>query len=424
MYHPAVAQTDTITSRRDHVQLVSKDRAWLTEMGWTTVKRVMAHAPLDVAAMSGTTDTIRVKLDPALNGPAVIFLKRFAYPRASQRLKQAFRGTLFGSSRPRFEFRFLTEMRRRGLPAVRPIAFGEHRRRGFLHAAFLITEGEPDVQSLDALATRDHRNGRVSVEEKRSLTANLARSIRSMHDAGVSHGGLFWRNILVRTGATEHGGISFLDPDRRGRLHDGPVPQRRVIEDLAQFTASAAACGCRAGLSRLMRVYFNRSVGAVERNLIRTIVAKASPLMAAERHRLAIAETIGRLRTHVAGSANDSDATQPAETIDEFFDRLTKSKPDETTLPAGRRSIHFTFRRGDDSDDLMSRTLTLEDGRFTLSDDHPRRPDLNIEADVDTWLAIVAGRADAFALIRSGGLRVSGDTTLLAALAARAEQAM
>ena len=57
-----------------------------------------------------------------------------------------------GKSRARFEYDVLAEMRRRGISAVRPIAFGERRSGGFLKACFLMTEGVTGAPSLDVLS--------------------------------------------------------------------------------------------------------------------------------------------------------------------------------------------------------------------------------------------------------------------------------
>ena len=107
--------------------------------------------------MSHTSDVVQVPIDPAFGGPSHVFVKRYRYDRFEHRIKQAFRGTLFGKSRARREFDFLSEMRRRKVPTVRPIAFGDTYGPLFLHASFLITEGSEGFHSLDLFALNTRR---------------------------------------------------------------------------------------------------------------------------------------------------------------------------------------------------------------------------------------------------------------------------
>ena len=68
-------------------------------------------------------------------------------------------------------------MRRRGLPAVKPLASAAKRSLGFVKAGILITEAAPHAVQLDTWACAHVVPG--------DLARALGREVRRMHDAGV-----------------------------------------------------------------------------------------------------------------------------------------------------------------------------------------------------------------------------------------------
>ena len=102
-----------------------------------------------VAAWSRSTETLHV---PGVDGAPGFFIKRYYYPTWRKRLRGAFRGTFFGVHRGRAEYGLLQEMRRLGLPAVRPVAYGSRRIGHFLKACFLVTEEIPGARNLTSFA--------------------------------------------------------------------------------------------------------------------------------------------------------------------------------------------------------------------------------------------------------------------------------
>jgi len=101
------------------------------------------------------------------------------------------------------------------------VACGEHRRFGFLRAAFLATLTIPDV---------------LPVEETVEAAA-LGRFLRTTHDRGLSHGRLYARNLLVSgRGDTFH----LVDLDR-AVLTEHPAVGIRAGLDIACVLASLPA---------------------------------------------------------------------------------------------------------------------------------------------------------------------------------------
>jgi len=378
---------------------------------------VLSWSAGGVAAVSSTSDVVEVPLDAASGAPPTVFVKRYRYDRFGQRFKQAFRGTLFGKSRAHREFDFLTEMRRRQIPTVRPIAFGDNYGHAFLRASFLITEGSAGYQSLDLFALDALRRGAPDRSKRRELIHGLAATIRKMHDAGIRHGGLYWRNILVRE--RPDGGYDFLllDPDTHARLNDSQVPRSAVAADLSEVVASAMAIGQRTGLPALMKSYFQVSrLSAEHRALISQIIDRARTLAPSERRRFAVTEAIEWLRRRADGVVHGNQRARVYKSLDDFFDAVSCGTPDSTlTRPAGK-TIRFSFSDTNNSNEMFDRTVIMDDAQLTIVPVNSAGQDLLIRTDPNTWLAVVSGHVDAYARLRSGRLRMEGDPTVLITL--------
>lgn len=391
------------------------DRNWIAQVGWRSVGDVLASSADGVAAVSPSSDVVEVPLPSAFGGPSSVFLKRYRYDRFGQQIKQAFRGTLFGRSRARREFEFLTEMRRREIPTVRPIAFGDSFGRIFLRASFLITEGVEGFQSLDLFGLAAMRRGPVRRSQWRDLARELAATIRKMHDAGVRHGGLYWRNILLR--ARPDGGHDFLllDPDSHGRLSTSRVPESAVLADLSELVASAMALGQRTGLVALMTAYFQVSrLSDEQRKLTSQIVARARTLVSSERRRMAVTEAIGWLRLRTTHANRGKPHAQSFRSVEAFFDAMRSNAiaAPVTETPTSR-AIHFSFCGTNGMNGAFDRTVIVDGERAEVSSARPDKYDLTIHTDPDTWLAVISGHADAPERLREGRLRMEGDPTVL-----------
>ena len=180
----------------DTIDIVHDAVSALKGMELDTVQRVLDCQGDRVAALSRTSEIVQVTRQ--VNGvPVSVFIKRYRFPQWRRRLRLTFRGSLFGRSRAQFERNQLLHMHRSGVPAVRLMAYGQRRIFGFIETAFLITEAERDSVSLDAFV-RDRSNDPLEPSGRHALVRGLAQQVKNMHAAGISHGGLVWRNILVR----------------------------------------------------------------------------------------------------------------------------------------------------------------------------------------------------------------------------------
>lgn len=227
----------------------------LSKADLDTVHRVLDCAGDRLAAWSRTTDSIQVFLE---NGSCA-FIKRYHYPKWKNRLKGMFRGTFFGLSRVRAEFRALAGMRELGIQAVRPIAYGERRALHFVHSCFLITEAVPSSVSLATYAQQylGENHSPESFLKRRRILTGLARQVRHMHEKGFVHGDLFWRNVLIRVLGQDSCEFYFLDACLGHRIWRKDRDRRGIVDDLAGLMAIAPVYCSRTDMVRFAKTYLD-----------------------------------------------------------------------------------------------------------------------------------------------------------------------
>ena len=242
---------------RDHMLIDPAYRDILADAGLDTVERVLDAGGDEVVAWSRSTDTICIDLAENPRWRGAVYVKRYHYHWWRSRFKAMLRGTFFRKPRPRGEYDALDVMRKLGIQAVRPIADGERRLFHFVAKCFLITEAVPDSVSLSTFAIAVHENGSAQLPPKRRhrLIGGLARRIRQMHDAGFVHGGLFWRNILLRNMPGGNFEFHFLDASPGKRVWRREVFQPDKIQDIAAIRTLASTFCSKADMARFAKAY-------------------------------------------------------------------------------------------------------------------------------------------------------------------------
>jgi len=239
-----------------------------------------------LAAWSRSTDVIRC----ALPGEALsIYIKRYHYPRWRHRIRGMFRGTLLKKSRARSEYHALRLMRRLGIQAVRPVAYGERRVAGFVRSCFLITETVPDAMPLSAFIQKfgDHRASPRSVQIRREILTSLARQVRHMHDAGFVHRDLFWRNVLIRCLPGDRFEFYFLDASVGRWIRMRRRRDESIVADIAAMGAAAPHFCSRADQLRFLIEYLGvKSLDAENRAWLRRVQTQSDLLRPSELERL------------------------------------------------------------------------------------------------------------------------------------------
>jgi hypothetical protein len=254
----------------EHIRIDPAYRRRLAACGLDTVDRVLSRVEGRVAAWSRTTDTLFV---PGADGQPGFYIKRHFHPGWKKRLRGTFRGTFFGAHRGEAEYNALHRMRVLGVPAVRPVAYGGRRIGHFLAACFLITEEVPEAQNLTSFA-QDIVAGRRPQRhaERVALIHALADQVRALHETGFSHGNLFWRNVLIRSGPAGEPEFFFLDVQTRPLWGRVQVATQRWLRELAQTAVSAAPFATRADHVRFAERYFRqRRLKTEQRQKLREI---------------------------------------------------------------------------------------------------------------------------------------------------------
>jgi tRNA A-37 threonylcarbamoyl transferase component Bud32 len=200
-----------------------------------------------------------------------------------------FRGTFFKASRARSEYRALRLMRRLGIQAVRPVAFGERRRGHFLHSCFLITEAVPGAMALSSFIRTfsHHRESPQEIRARRDILTSLARQIRHMHQVGFMHRDLFWRNVLIRILPENRFEFYFLDASVGKRIRIAQRRQESIVGDIATMAALAPDFCPKTDQLRFLLEYLNRPrLNDADRRWIQQVQTQSDLIRDTEMQRL------------------------------------------------------------------------------------------------------------------------------------------
>ncbi|MFH1419194.1 MAG: lipopolysaccharide kinase InaA family protein [Planctomycetota bacterium] len=271
---------------RDYVWIDPPFRDHLRRAGLECVASVLACTGNRLAAWSRTTDTIWQDL---IGSSSSVYIKRYHYPRCSDRLRGAFRGTFLKASRARSEFRALRLMRQLGIQAVRPIAFGERRVAGFVRSCFLITESVPDAMPLSSFIKTfsDCADSDAARRGRWEILTSLAKQVRHMHEAGFVHRDLFWRNVLIRVLPGDRFEFYFLDASVGKRIRLLQRRQDSIVRDIAAMGVLTPKFCSKADQLRFLLTYLNKKhLDARDCEWLRRVQAKSDLFRDTEVQRL------------------------------------------------------------------------------------------------------------------------------------------
>jgi hypothetical protein len=151
----------------------------------------------------------------------------------TDRLRGAFRTTMFRASRAAREWDALCWLRSRDLAAPEPLFLCERRHLRQLHRAVLVTEAYPGTPLDRVLPT-------LPVAERGQLLLTLERFVEAMHRAGFRDRNLDLRNLLARRltdGAWE---VAKIDSPRHRIVAPGPALDRDARADWDRLARSLA----------------------------------------------------------------------------------------------------------------------------------------------------------------------------------------
>jgi len=268
----------------DSMHIIPDAADRLRLLGLDAVEAALNYRGGRFAALSSTSETIEV-FDPQGEHLPSIYLKRYRYPKRSHRLKAAFRGSLFGKTRARFEFDRLQELRDKGIPAIQPLAVGHRRIAGFVHASFLISEGTQGQSLLSAAKTCTT----ITPRDRRAAIETLAGLVRQMHAAGVVHGSLVWRDIIVHQTGPGQFAFAFLDPGHVKRFYIPGCRRLGYLRDVSDLAAAAQLLCSKADRIRFAKTYRgNKKLTPPDRAWLKRIDMRVERQIDQERHRMEV----------------------------------------------------------------------------------------------------------------------------------------
>lgn len=173
-----------------------------------------------------------------------------------------------GRPRVKAEWQNLKHFAKWGIPTAPIVAYGLERRLGaFVRGALITRELENTLDMAHMAKRKDPRFG--DPRWVISISAQLARATRILHDHCFAHNDLKWRNLLVNDRAE-----LFLIDCPTGAFWWGPLLRYRIIKDLACLDKVA-----NRQLSRTQRLRFylqysgSARLSAVDKQKVRKIVS-------------------------------------------------------------------------------------------------------------------------------------------------------
>lgn len=172
--------------------------------GFSSGETVNSHGPREVSPRGPAREVVRFEMR-GTPSPRTVYLKRARASHLKDALKDLLRLRRV-RTRARHEFDMLVRFRRAGVSVPDALAAGERHVFGRDVGSFVLVAALGEGRPLDvALAEPESPGVRLDI------LRSLARSVRAMHDAGLTHGELFARHVF----AAEHSGgswkFSFID---------------------------------------------------------------------------------------------------------------------------------------------------------------------------------------------------------------------
>lgn len=269
----------------DHIVTDRTFAARLNAAGLERVDDILSAVHDAVVAWSRSSETVYI---PGTDGTPGFYLKKYLYQSWRKRIRGFFRGTFLGVNRARAERRALLALQSAGSPTVRPVAAGERRILRFLDACFLITEEVPNAVNLTTFMQERKRNDRtIAPQYRRDMSRALASDVQAIHEAGLSHGQLYFRNILIRTGIDGRPEFFFLDAQPLDQLRRVRTGRAWLYRELAQLAASAAPFATRSDYCRFLRAYLrSKKLKAAGKQTYRSVAQLVGSAAAHEQQRV------------------------------------------------------------------------------------------------------------------------------------------
>lgn len=121
-----------------------------------------------------------------------VFLKR-----QQDHQRRTFRHPISGEPTFSCEFNMMQYLQRHGVPAPKPVFFGNREQDGHSQS-ILMTEELVDYLPLETVTENLFAQGRPSLAKQRSVIRGVAETVRKLHDARIQHRSLYPKHLFVR----------------------------------------------------------------------------------------------------------------------------------------------------------------------------------------------------------------------------------
>jgi len=217
-----------------------------------------------------------------------LVLKRYRHPRA------LLWRTALAPSRAAREFANLRRLVERGVPCVRPLAWGERRVLGCTTTSWIATAYAGSSETVDhrmfGLPPRPGEDAR----RRRAVASRAGRLVRRLHEAGTIACTLHPRNVIV-TGAGERARLLLIDLPHAQHFARDVVATRRALIDLYDLGWSSGARRLwNAAEQRALLAAYARGDRAVARDLGRRLDRRGSRRQAVQRELLKLISSTAR----------------------------------------------------------------------------------------------------------------------------------
>ena len=192
----------------------------------------------DVVKHSSNNEVVRVTLDSH-----TVFLKKCSAPGGAQ----------LGRSKVQREFETIRQLRAWGLDAPAPVAYGEHRRVGWLVRSLFVSEGIVEPVPLEEFI---HETLPTRPQLRRELIERLADYVHRLHAHQFEHHALDWRNIVLSRAGLTH--FYLLDAHKGAVWRQLKREREARTQDLATLDALAPAFFRRTERLRFLLRYLHK----------------------------------------------------------------------------------------------------------------------------------------------------------------------
>jgi lipopolysaccharide core heptose(I) kinase len=276
---PAETLADARPSAEPHrIWVDPRDKEALARAGLATFDEMMATTDGQLLRALPDRENWRLELHEAQGGPRRAYLKKH-HTRTWGQWLRAKLGAGAGATPGRVEAENIEGLARRGIPAMRLVAWGEKLHRDGLLESFVLTDELAGYTQLDhylpvRFAPRSQDRPQARDRDLDRLTCQVAALARRFHECGYNHRDLYCCHFFIREDSQGEFHVHLIDLQRV--QHRRRFRRRWIVKDLAQLAYSAPRdrISCTQKM-RFIKAYLDvLKLRPIDKRLIRDVLLK------------------------------------------------------------------------------------------------------------------------------------------------------